>query len=108
VTGVLTLHFVPQPATLLLLGLGVRDLSMESVALPEIKEAIARMNVVELEGLAEQALHLSTAAEVEQLLTDALEPRVHDLITGQPEVGPDGERALSSRGGVTASEAGSD
>jgi phosphotransferase system enzyme I (PtsI) len=93
---------------LLLLGLGVRDLSMESVALPEIKEAIARMNIAELEGLAEQALELSTAAEVEQLLTDALEPRVHDLITGQPDAGPGGERPLSSRGRATASEAGSD
>jgi len=85
---------------LLLLGLGVRDLSMESVALPEIKEAIARTRIGELEGLAEQALELSTAAEVEQLLTDALEPRVHDLITGQPDVGPGSWRPSSSQVGA--------
>ncbi len=70
---------------LLLCGLGVRDLSMESVAIPEIKEAILRSNIQDLIELAELALGLTTAVEVEQLLERRLERRLHDLLTGQPE-----------------------
>ena len=70
---------------LLLCGLGLRDLSMESVAIPEIKEAIMRCKIQDLIELAELALGLTTAVDVEQLLERRLERRLHDLLTGQPE-----------------------
>jgi len=70
---------------LLLLGLGIRDLSMESVAIPEIKEAAARVPLTDCERVAELALHMSTAREVADLLTDTFEPRLRDVLTGQPE-----------------------
>jgi len=82
---------------LVLVGLGLRDLSMESVAIPEIKAAIGRVALDELEQLAARALQMSTATEVEDMLADALEPRVKDLITGQPDSLPGGRTPISSR-----------
>lgn len=70
---------------LLLLGLGIRDLSMESVAIPEIKEAVARIPLTDCERVAELALDMSTARDVAELLTDTFEPRLRDVLTGQPE-----------------------
>jgi phosphotransferase system enzyme I (PtsI) len=81
---------------LVLLGLGLRDLSMESVAIPEIKAAISRVGLDELEQLAARALQMNTAAEVEDLLAEALEPRLHDLITKQPDSIPGAARPISS------------
>jgi phosphotransferase system enzyme I (PtsI) len=83
---------------LLLLGLGLRDLSMESVAIPEIKEAISRARLAELEQLAERALALGSAEEVVEMLDEALEGRVHDLLTGQPDSMPGSLRSPSSSG----------
>jgi len=80
---------------LLLLGLGIRSLSMESVAIPEIKEAVNRSSLAEHRELAIQALAMSTAVEVEQLLEQALEPRLHDLLTGQPDSIPTSHRTPS-------------
>jgi phosphotransferase system enzyme I (PtsI) len=80
----------------LLLGLGLRELSMESVAIPEVKEAIRRVRVSELEQLAAEALTLATATEVEQLLESALESRFHDLLTGQPDSLPERSRSSSA------------
>jgi phosphotransferase system enzyme I (PtsI) len=77
---------------LLLVGLGIRVLSMEAVAIPEIKAALARSTSTELEALAKQALALTTAVEIEQLLERKLEPLVHDLLTGQPDSVPGGYR----------------
>jgi phosphoenolpyruvate-protein phosphotransferase (PTS system enzyme I) len=69
---------------LLLVGLGVRELSMEPLAIPEVKAALSRVRLDELEAIAAQALASRSARAVEELLGDALEPRVHDLVTGQP------------------------
>jgi phosphotransferase system enzyme I (PtsI) len=80
---------------LLLLGLGLRDLSMESVAIPEIKEAIGRVKLSELESLAARSLQLESASEVEDILAEALEPRLRDLITGQPDSMPGLQRPSS-------------
>ncbi len=86
---------------LTLVGLGVRNLSMESVAIPEVKEAIRRASHQELQEVARRALAMSTAVEVETLLTETFEPRLHDLLTGgQPDsvvFSPRGPQ--SSRGG---------
>ena len=73
---------------LMLLGLGVRELSMEAVALPEIKEAVRRVQLREVEALAEKALQMSTAVQVEQMLEAALAGRLQDILTGQPELVP--------------------
>lgn len=80
---------------LLLLGLGLRSMSMESVAIPEIKEAISRVNMTELETLAEEVLTCRTASEVNDLLLEALGDRLRDLLTGEPLSTPSG-RAPSS------------
>ncbi len=81
---------------LLLVGLGMRSLSMESVAIPEIKEAISRSSLQELEVLAKLALDMRTAHDVEQLMNDSLEPRLHDLLTGQPSTSSPGDNEPTS------------
>lgn len=73
---------------LLLVGLGLREMSMESVAIPEIKEALKRVSVPELEQLARSALELPSATQVQELLVDALEPRLRDILTGEPDSVP--------------------
>lgn len=69
-------------AACLLVGLGLRDLSMEAAAIPEIKEAIRRLTVPEAEKLAEEALLCDTAEAVQELLSKALTPRFVDLLAG--------------------------
>lgn len=70
-------------SALLLVGLGVRELSMEAAALPEIKEALSRVTVAEIEAMAKLALTKSTAHEVEACVRATLEPRVGDLLSGE-------------------------
>src|SRR5262249_4735854 len=48
-------------ASCLLVGLGLRELSMEAAAIPEIKEALRRMTVAECETAAEAALACDSA-----------------------------------------------
>jgi len=55
--------------TPLLLGLGVHELSVASRYLPVIKNAIRSTSIVAASKLAEQALTLSSAADVEELIT---------------------------------------
>lgn len=69
-------------AACLLVGLGLRDLSMEAAAIPEIKEAIRRLTVPEAEKLAEEALLCDSAEAVQDLLSKALTPRFIDLLAG--------------------------
>jgi phosphotransferase system enzyme I (PtsI) len=63
-------------------GLGLRDLSMEAAAIPEIKEAIRRLTVPEAEALAAQALECDSAEAVEEVLARELAPRFIDLLAG--------------------------
>lgn len=81
---------------LLAVGLGVRNLSMESVALPDIKEALARIDASELMQLANDAMAKSTAGEVLSLMTEQLEERLRDLLTGQPLVVGDSFQGLNT------------
>jgi len=69
-------------AACLLVGLGLRELSMEAAAIPEIKEAIRRLTVPEAEALAKRALTCDSADAVEELLTTELTPRLTDLLAG--------------------------
>jgi phosphotransferase system enzyme I (PtsI) len=72
-------------AACLLVGLGLRELSMEAAAIPEIKEALRRLNVPEAEAIAEQALACDSADAVEELLARELAPRLIDLLAGIAE-----------------------
>ncbi len=70
-------------AALLLVGLGVRELSMEAAALLEIKEALSRTTVAEVEAMAKVALTKTTAQEVETFVRSVLEPRLGDVLSGE-------------------------
>lgn len=59
--------------TLLLIGLGVRELSMNALALPMIKRVVRLGRREDARKLAERALEVATAAEVEALVMDALD-----------------------------------
>jgi phosphotransferase system enzyme I (PtsI) len=58
---------------------------MEAAAIPEIKEALRRLNVPEAEAIAEQALACDSADAVEELLARELAPRLIDLLAGIAE-----------------------
>jgi phosphoenolpyruvate-protein phosphotransferase (PTS system enzyme I) len=69
-------------AAVLLVGLGVRELSMEAAAIPEIKEAIRRVAMVDCEKTAEAVLALDTAEAVEELMAGTFAPGLFDLLAG--------------------------
>ncbi len=69
-------------AAALLVGLGLRELSMEAAAIPEIKEALRRVTTADCERTAEAALALDTAEAVEELVATAFAPTLCDLLTG--------------------------
>ena len=69
-------------AACILVGLGLRDLSMEAAAIPEIKEALRRVTVAECESTAEAALACDSADAVEELIARQFAPRLYDLLTG--------------------------
>jgi phosphotransferase system enzyme I (PtsI) len=72
-------------AAVLLLGLGVRDLSMEAAAIPEIKETLRRVTLAEAEAVAGEAIGCHTAEDVEHCVAAAFAPRLYDLLTGEGE-----------------------
>ena len=77
-------------AAALLVGLGLRDLSMEAAAIPEIKEALRRVSLAEAVAIAERALDMEGAEEVERALSEAFGARLADLISTAPEPSPAG------------------
>ena len=82
----------PLAATLLV-GLGLRELSMEAAAIPELKEAIRRVTVAECEAVAAEALACDTAERVEEVVARAFAPRLYDLLHGTDEQAPDTQDA---------------
>jgi phosphotransferase system enzyme I (PtsI) len=52
--------------TLVLMGLGVRELSMNSLAIPMIKRVIRQSTAQEARALVQRVLRLSTPGEVEE------------------------------------------
>ena len=74
-------------AAVLLVGLGMRELSMEAAAIPEIKEALRRVTTSDCERAAEAALALDTADAVEELVAGTFAPSLYDLLTGSAEDG---------------------
>jgi len=66
-------------AACLLVGLGVRELSMESAAIPTVKEALSRVTVAELRAAASVALEAEAVSDVHAALERALGGRLADL-----------------------------
>lgn len=67
-------------AAMVLIGMGLRELSMEASAVPEVREAISRVSLHETEELANRALFLSTAHDVEKAVNEAFADRFADLL----------------------------
>jgi phosphotransferase system enzyme I (PtsI) len=67
-------------AAVLLVGLGLRELSMEAAAIPEIKEALHRVSLAEAVAVANEALTQESAEDVERTLAAAFAPRLFDLL----------------------------
>ena len=70
-------------AAILLIGLGLRDLSMEAAAIPEIKEALHRVTLVEAEAVAAEAMRMRTAEDIADLMAQTFAPRLYDLLSGE-------------------------
>lgn len=66
--------------TILLVGMGLRELSMEASAIAEIKEAISRFSIAEAEEAVRVATQFDTAEAVEASLAEAFAPRLADLL----------------------------
>ena len=60
-------HYAP-----LLLGMGLRRLSLSPRAIPEVKTQIRELSLRDLAGVSEKCLNFSTADEVEACLEDFL------------------------------------
>jgi len=65
-----------QLAAVLLLGLGLRELSMEASAIPRVREAIAEVTLAEAREVATVALAAATAADVERRLIEGFGARL--------------------------------
>jgi phosphoenolpyruvate-protein phosphotransferase (PTS system enzyme I) len=64
-----------QPVeAVLLVGLGFRSLSMAPSAIPRVKEALRAVRAADACALAERCLGLSTCAEIEDVVAQALSP----------------------------------
>jgi phosphotransferase system enzyme I (PtsI) len=75
--------------TLLLLGLGVRQLSMPPHQVPEIKRVIRGISLAQARAVAEEALRQETAEAVLDLLREALRRALPDTPTLWPDRGDD-------------------
>jgi phosphotransferase system enzyme I (PtsI) len=56
-----------------LIGLGIHDLSMSAVSIPEVKAVLRACSVSDLERLVEKALAMATAAEIRTEVSDYLD-----------------------------------
>lgn len=70
-------------AVILLMGLGIRELSMEPGAIAEIREVIRRTGYEEAREIAMTALNLSTADDVEHSIAEVFAPRLYDILSGE-------------------------
>lgn len=76
--------------TWVLVGLGMRELSMHPSAIPVIKNIIRSSSIKEMEALAEQVLEVSDAAEAEAMVLEVMRERFPEHLQhggGQPLVG---------------------
>jgi phosphotransferase system enzyme I (PtsI) len=54
-----------ERATLLLLGMGLDEFSMSGISIPKVKKVIRNANFAEVKAMADEALEMATAAEIE-------------------------------------------
>ena len=59
-----------EKATLLLLGMGLDEFSMSSMSIPTVKKIIRETNFADVKELADKALAMATAAEIETLVNE--------------------------------------
>ncbi|MFT6905872.1 MAG: phosphotransferase system enzyme I (PtsI) [Oleiphilaceae bacterium] len=59
-----------ERATLLLLGMGLDEFSMSAISIPTVKKIIRNTNFSEAKALADEALSMATAAEIEALVNE--------------------------------------
>ena len=60
-------------ATILLLGLGIESLSISPGMIPEVKEVVRAVNLVEARKIANHCLDLGTGSKVREFLKDAMQ-----------------------------------
>ena len=65
---------------MLLLGMGIDELSMAPAALPAVKDVIRKTPLAEAQKLAESALRANTAGEVQRLCRDFIRRRAPELL----------------------------
>jgi phosphotransferase system enzyme I (PtsI) len=80
-------------AAVLLVGLGLRELSMEAAAIPEVKEALHRVALSEAQAVAREALLQESAEDVERTVAAAFAPRLFDLLADSMAESEAGETA---------------
>lgn len=59
-----------EKATLLLLGMGLDEFSMSAISIPTVKKIIRNTNFSDVKALADKALSVATAAEIETLVNE--------------------------------------
>ena len=67
----------------LLLGMGIRELSMEASAIAEVKEALGRVTLAEAEAMVQGTLGMVTAQEIESAAMSAFGTRFADLLEAE-------------------------
>lgn len=64
-----------ERATLLLMGMGLDEFSMSAISVPRIKKLIRNTNFADTKELADQALAVATAKEVEELVNEFIKQK---------------------------------
>ncbi|HVU01894.1 MAG TPA: phosphoenolpyruvate--protein phosphotransferase [Polyangiaceae bacterium] len=67
-------------AAVLLIGMGLRSLSMEASAVAEVKEAVGRVSLAEAEAVYREVSGMVTAREIEKAVSAVFAPRFADLL----------------------------
>lgn len=67
-------------AAALLVGMGLRELSLEASAIPKVKASLSRITLAEAQAVAHRAAELVTADEVELVLAETFAPRLAELL----------------------------
>ena len=67
-------------ATLILLGLGIDELSVSPIVLPEIKNIIRSVEYSEAVELANQVMEMKTPKEIEDMMMKKMRQKFKDLI----------------------------
>jgi phosphoenolpyruvate-protein phosphotransferase (PTS system enzyme I) len=65
--------------TMILLGLGFRQLSMSPIYMYQVKRIVRSVNIAECEGLVRRIMEQETTAEIERMLADTLTKKFPDI-----------------------------